>query len=319
MKTANVVADPVKQELIITHIFDAPREAVWKAWSDPERLMRWWGPKTFTAPVCKVDFRVGGKYLFCMRSPDGQDYWSTGIYREILEPERIVCTDSFADAQGKVVPASHYGMSGDFPLEMQVTVTFEEHNGKTKLTLRHTGIPDGKMSDLTGQGWDESFDKLAESLPKTHLIAKPGQQSVTITRTFDAPRELVYKTMTDPRLIPQWWGPKRLTTTVERMEVRKGGIWRFVQRDTDGSVYAFNGVYHDAISPERLVYTFEFEGMPSHVLLETVTFEEQNGKTKATDTTIYQSVEARDGMLLSGMEKGAIETMERFAELLAKA
>ena len=154
----------MQQELVITRVFDAPRELVWKAWTEPERFMQWWGPKGFTSPVCKIDLRVGGKYLSCMRSPEGKDYWSTGVYREIVEPERIVCTDSFADEEGNVAPATYYGMSPDFPLEMLVTVTFEEHEGKTKLTLQHVGIPAGENSDLAEAGWNESFDKLAESL-----------------------------------------------------------------------------------------------------------------------------------------------------------
>jgi uncharacterized protein YndB with AHSA1/START domain len=160
-KTAAYSAE---QEIVITRVFDASREQVWKTWTDPEHLVRWWGPKDFTAPACTIDLCVGGKYLFCMRSPEGQNYWSTGVYREIVEPERIVCTDSFADEQGNVVPATHYGMGTDIPLELEVTVTLEEHDGKTKMILRHVGIPAGEMSDMTRAGWNESFDKLAESL-----------------------------------------------------------------------------------------------------------------------------------------------------------
>ncbi len=159
------IKSPAKtDELVITRIFDAPRERVWKAWTEPEQAMKWWGPKEFTSPACKIDFRVGGKYLFCMRSPDGKDYWSTGVYKEIVLHERIVCTDSFADEQGNVVPGSHYGMGDDFPMEMTVTVTFEDIGGKTKMTLKHAGMPGAEMSDMTGQGWNGSFDKLAESL-----------------------------------------------------------------------------------------------------------------------------------------------------------
>ena len=150
--------------LVIERIFDAPRDLVWRAWTEPERMMRWWGPKDFTSPACRIDFRVGGKYLACMRSPEGQDYWSTGVYREIVPLERIVCTDSFADENGNVVPASHYGMTGDFPMERLVTVTFEEHEGKTKLTLRHEGMPAGEMGEMAQAGWNESFDKLAAYL-----------------------------------------------------------------------------------------------------------------------------------------------------------
>ena len=153
------------REIVITRIFDAPRELVWKAWTNPEHLMRWWGPKDFTAPVCKVDLRVGGKYLYCMRSKEGQEFWSTGTYKEIVPLERLVCSDSFADEKGNVVPASHYGMPGDnWPLELTVTITLEDLRGKTKMTLTHSGIPSGQMKEMTGAGWNESFDKLAESL-----------------------------------------------------------------------------------------------------------------------------------------------------------
>lgn len=154
------------QELIITRVFDAPRNRVWEVWTEPEHVMEWWGPEGFTAPIIKTDFRVGGKSLFCMRSPEGEDFWSTGVYQEIVEQEKIVTTDSFSDAQGNVVPASHYGMSGDWPLELLVTVTFEEDGGKTKLTLRHEGFPDQENRDLAKAGWNESLDKLAEYLKK---------------------------------------------------------------------------------------------------------------------------------------------------------
>jgi uncharacterized protein YndB with AHSA1/START domain len=153
-----------ERELVIGRIFDAPRELVWKAWTEPERVRRWWGPKGFTAPVCKIDLRVGGVYHCCMRSPEGKDYWSTGVYREIVPFERIVSTDSFADEKGNVVPATYYGLSTDFPPEMILTVTFEEHEGKTKLTLRHLGIPPGPDHDNTQAGWSQSFDKLDEIL-----------------------------------------------------------------------------------------------------------------------------------------------------------
>lgn len=155
-------------------------------------------------------------------------------------------------------------------------------------------------------------------MTKLNLVAEPGKQEILITRVFDAPRDLVFKTATDPKLIPRWWGPKRYTTIVEGMDLRPGGVWRFIQRDKEGNQFAFSGVYHALVPPGRLVYTFEFEGMPGHVLLETVTFEEEDGRTKMTVKDVFQSVEDRDGMLKSGMEEGAAETMDRFAELLAE-
>ncbi|MBN2118957.1 MAG: SRPBCC domain-containing protein [Anaerolineales bacterium] len=155
-----------RSELVITRIFDVPRELVWKAWTDPRHFMRWWGPKDFTAPFCEIDLRVGGRYLNCMRSPDGHEYWTTGVYREIVPLEKLVYTDSFGDEEGNVVSAAYYGMSPDFPRETLVTVTFEDYDGKTKMTLRHSDLPAGEMSEQTGTGWNESFDKLARNLTK---------------------------------------------------------------------------------------------------------------------------------------------------------
>jgi uncharacterized protein YndB with AHSA1/START domain len=311
--------------ILITYLFESPRERIWKAWTEPELLMKWWGPRSFTAPVSKIDLRVGGKYIACMRSPDGKDYWSTGTYKEIVKPERLVLTDSFSDAQGKIVPASYYGMSGDWPLELQITVTFEEQGAKTKLTLRHEGLPESPNRELTKAGWIESFDKLAQylekgfvTMPKTTFIAEPGKQEITIIREFDAPRDRVFKLFTNPKLLPQWWGPRRLTTVVDKMDVRPGGLWRFVQKDSSGMQYAVHGVYHEVSPPERMVYTFEFEGTPGNVLLETVTFEERDGKTIVTDKSVFQRVEDRDGMVVADMQAGSDESMERFAELLAK-
>jgi uncharacterized protein YndB with AHSA1/START domain len=163
MPIPNPIIKPGK-DLLITRIFDAPRGLVWHAWTNPEHLMRWWGPKDFTSPACKLDFRVGGTYLFCMRSPEGQDFWTTGEYREIVPLERIVCTDCFADENGNIVPATHYGMSADFPLELLVMVTFEDFEGKTKMILKHVGFPAGEDREGAQQGWNESFDKLATSL-----------------------------------------------------------------------------------------------------------------------------------------------------------
>lgn len=139
----------------------------------------------------------------------------------------------------------------------------------------------------------------------------------SMTRVFDAPRELVFKAFTDPKAIPHWWGPRYLTTVVDKMDVRQGGTWRFVQRDAQGNEYAFRGEYREVAPPKRLVNTFEFEAMAGHIVVETVVFEEVNGKTKVTATSLFQSIEARDGMLQHGMEEGAVESWDRLAEHLA--
>jgi len=161
------------QALTISRVFDAPRERVWIALTEPSSIMKWWGPREFTSPSCTVDFRVDGKYLFCMRSPEGKDYWSTGVYREIVPLERIVYSDSFSDEQGNVVPASYYGMP-DMPGEMNVVLSLEDVEGKTRMTLRHEGMPEEMMNDASA-GWNGSFDKLEASLQPEEITTEPGE------------------------------------------------------------------------------------------------------------------------------------------------
>jgi uncharacterized protein YndB with AHSA1/START domain len=156
------------------------------------------------------------------------------------------------------------------------------------------------------------------TMAKTDYQIEPGKQEIVVTRVFDAPRDLVFKACTDPNLLARWWGPRRYTTTVDKMEVKPGGMWRFVQKDGAGHEFAFRGVYHEVIASERTVQTFEFEGVPGHVLLDTATFEDFDGKTKLTQQSVFQSVEDRDGMVQSGMQEGSTESMDRLAELLAE-
>ena len=157
-------------------------------------------------------------------------------------------------------------------------------------------------------------------MTRATLIAEPERHAIIMERVFAAPRDLVFKTMTDPQLIPQWWGQRNTTTIVDTMDVRAGGLWRYVQRDQQGNEFAFHGVYHAIMAPERVVDTFEFEGMPGHVLLETMTLEAlDDATTKVTVSSVFQSVADRDGMLNSGMAEGSNESYDRLDELLASA
>jgi uncharacterized protein YndB with AHSA1/START domain len=147
------------------------------------------------------------------------------------------------------------------------------------------------------------------------LVAEPGKQMIVITQIFDAPRDLVWKIYKNPELLSKWWGPKMLKTDVEKMEVKTGGSWRVVQQDPEGNKFGFHGVYHD-VQPYQVTRTMEWEGMPGHVLLESVKMEEIDGKTKVTNNTVFQSVEDRDGMIETGMKDGVMESYDRFVELL---
>ena len=149
-------------------------------------------------------------------------------------------------------------------------------------------------------------------------VSTPTDREILIERFFEAPRDRVFATYTDPELIPEWWGPRGTTTTVDEMNVEAGGSWRFVSRDEDGNETAFRGTYREVTAPERIVQSWEWEGMPGHISIETAVFEDHGDRTKVVTTALYHTPEERDGMLGSGMEKGMNETFERLDEVLAK-
>ncbi|MEO6938861.1 MAG: SRPBCC domain-containing protein [Candidatus Kapaibacterium sp.] len=155
---------PTSAELVITREFNAPRALVWRAWTEPELFKKWWGPKMFTCPVAKMDVRVGGKYLWSMRGEGWGDIYTTGEFLEVVPIEKLVYTDSFSDAAGNIVSPTYYKMPSDFPEKMLVTVRLEDLGNTTKMTIQHVGVPSGEMTDATKQGWNESFDKLGDSM-----------------------------------------------------------------------------------------------------------------------------------------------------------
>lgn len=153
---------------------------------------------------------------------------------------------------------------------------------------------------------------------KTATVTTPTDRTIRIEREFDAPREIVFATFTNPDLIPEWWGPRGTTARVVEMDVRTGGDWRFVIDNGDGSETGFRGTYREVVPQERIVQTFEWEGMPGYISLETATFEDLGDRTKVTTVSVFYSTEERDGMLGSGMEGGMNETFQRLDEVLAR-
>jgi uncharacterized protein YndB with AHSA1/START domain len=158
-ESATTTATATAEALVINRTFNASAAEVFKAWTTPELVKKWWGPKGFTGPVANIDFREGGTCHLCMRTPEGQDLWSRGSYQEIIPNKKIVVTDSFADEKGNIIPASQVGMPGEWPLELLVTITLEESAGKTEMTIKHEGLPKEVINDCR-TGWNESFDKM---------------------------------------------------------------------------------------------------------------------------------------------------------------
>jgi uncharacterized protein YndB with AHSA1/START domain len=303
------MAQPVK-EVTLTRVFDAPRELVFKAWTDPQLVAQWFGPAYFDIPLCEIDAKPWGRYLIHMRGPDGDIYPDSGVYQEVVAPERIVFTScAFDDGQG------------GHQLETLNTLSLTEKNGRTYMTLhivvtKRTPEVEGALAGME-EGWSQSFEKLEGRLAKTLVAIDTNRYEILASRLFDAPRELVFKIHTDPELIPQWYGPRKYTTVIDKLDLRPGGVWRFIQNDNEGNEYVFHGVYRVITPPERLVYTFEYEGMPGHPMLETITFDEYDGKTRVTALDRFYNLEDLHGMAQSGMESGLNEAYERADELLA--
>lgn len=150
------------ERMVVTRVFDAPRELVWKAWTDPKYVMQWWGPKGFTAPVCKMDFRVGGKFLYCMRAPDGQEFWSGGEYHEIVPYEKIVSSMYFADSKGNKVEPAEFGIEHEAIEGAHDVTLFEDlGNGQTKLTFIGNETMENAIKTGQLEGMNQILDKAA--------------------------------------------------------------------------------------------------------------------------------------------------------------
>lgn len=325
--TANTPTTPTptvtmpSPELVLNRVLNAPRDLVWQAWTQREHLLRWSAPRDFTLTHCEGDLRPGGAWRSCMKAPDGEDHWVGGVYREIVPVERLVFTHVWDDENGNPGP------------ETVVTLTLADEDGKTNMTFQQTGFSSASSRDGHKEGWSESFERLEELLKdvnhsrskdmnmttgKNALSVTPhGAREIVMTRTFAAPRDLVWQAMSRPEHIRRWWGSCGDTMTVCDMDFRVGGQWRFVVDGPQGE-HGFRGEYREIIPIERMVQTFEWEGMPGHISLETLTLEERDGHTTMTITCVFDSMEDRDGMLGSGMEQGAGESYDRLEELLTQ-
>jgi uncharacterized protein YndB with AHSA1/START domain len=150
------------ERMVVTRVFDAPRELVWKAWTDPKYVMQWWGPKGFTSPHCEIDFRVGGKFLCCMRSPDGWEGWNAGEYHEIVLHEKIVSSMYFSDSKGNKIDPAELGVELEAIVDAYDVTIFEDlGNGQTRLTFIGNEAMESAKDSGQFEGWVETLDKVA--------------------------------------------------------------------------------------------------------------------------------------------------------------
>ncbi len=305
-KRNNLVENASDREIVITRVFDAPRELVWNAWTDPKHLLHWWGPKGFTNTFQEIEVKPGGVWRFIMHGPDGRDYQNKIVFDEVAKPERLVY--------------SHNGDEGE-PVRFQTTVTFAERDSKTELIMRMV-FPSATARDKVVkeyhaiEGANQTLDRLAEHVSKLSG-AKPATGDVLITRVFDAPRKLVFKVWTDPKHVALWWGPHGFTNPICELDLRPGGAIRIHMRAPNGTVYPMTGVFQEILEPERLVFTsaaLDDNGNPLFEIMNTVDFSEQGGRTKLTLHARVVKTTAKAAPYLVGAEAGWTQSLQRLAE-----
>ena len=299
----NVVEMPIK-ELVIERVFDAPRERVFDVFTQPEHVEKWWGPKGVSNTVAEFEARPGGKIFIAERALDGATIYIAGVVREIERPSRVLYAIHFADAERRrVAPPAHSGLGDTWDDEIVTLVTFSAEGRRTRMTIRTLSGFTAEWGEKARFGWAQSLDKLGYAAVDDMMVAPQGEREILITRSFDAPRALVYEALTNPEHVKNWWGPRQYGPVSATADFRAGGHYRFAQGSPQGEV-AFSGEVRES-SPERIIYIEEFEAMPGHAAVTTVTLDERAGKTFMTLRSVYQSPEDRDGVIGSGMEWGA--------------
>ncbi len=291
------------RELTLTRILDAPRELVWKAFTDAEDVKQWYSPHSFTIPEAEVDPRPGGVFRVTMQGPDGSQFPGGGEFREVEPMDRLVTVDTAFDGG----------------LRVRNEITFVDLDGKTEVTL-HLVVEHadpafaGPLSGMH-EGWIESLEKLDNLL--TGAPIDTSKRSIVASRVLDAPRELVWQAWTEPERLAQWWGPNGFTTTTHQIDVRPGGEWRYTMHGPDGTDYETLVVFLDLAEPERIVSVL---GEPGDLaeFLSIVLFSDEGGKTGVSIEMLFPSQEQRDEVVARvGAEKGLEENLDKLGEYLA--
>lgn len=297
---AAAAASTSDRELVIERVFDAPRELVWKAWTEPAHVDKWWGPNGFRNETFSMDFRVGGVWRYVMHGPDGKDWPNWIRYEEISKPERLVYS---------------HGEEGSDEPWFRVTVTFVAEGNRTRAVMRSVFPSAEALAAVkkfgAGEGGQQTMARLAGYLP--YLVDGSADRSMVVTRVFDAPVKRVFDAWSKPEMLARWWGPKHFTLPTCEVDFRAGGAYRMVMRGPDGSEYPFHGQYLEIVPNKRIVFNAVIANMPGNDVVTTVTFDDENGKTRVT---VRQDIPAMP-QAAKGQMEGWSGSLEKLAAVLA--
>jgi uncharacterized protein YndB with AHSA1/START domain len=311
--------------VVLERVFDAPRELLYTLFTDPAHLARWWVPYPLTCPRMEFDARPGGAFRMEMQTSDGVRFPFIGTVIEADPPTRLV----FSSREDWHENDAH-------GTEVLQTITFTARGDQTAVRLEidvtQSGPATPQALDGMTSGWMQDFGRLTFYLlswtaaetcagidaagPNEAVVTTPSDREIVVTRIYDAPRALIYKTMMDPDTIPNWWGSRGLTTTVEAMDARPYGAWRFCQHGPDGDVFGFRGEYILIAAPELVVTSYEVEAAVGQTAIDAVHLHEDDGRTILTSISLFPTRADRDRSLHMGSVNGAIESYERLAALL---
>ena len=323
-----------EKEIVLSRVFDAPRELVWKVWTDPAHVNNWWGPRGFTNTTLSMEFKVGGQWRYTMHGPDGRDYENLITYLEIDEPNRLTY--------------KHGGAGDTEPINFHVTVTFEQAGSdgtQTRLTSRMV-FPSAKNKDFVIreynalEGGKQHLTRLGEYLDNVlvsqEFVGESTSKPFIITRVVKAPPEVVYRAWTERDQLMQWFGPKGTTMPRCSLDLRPGGMFHYALQLPDGYIMWGRWVFREIVPSEKLVFVSSFSDEAGNVardkfhldwpleMLSMVTFEEHAGLGKGTVVTVnWSALNATDSeraTFLAGfdsMTQGWTGTFEQLDEFLA--
>jgi uncharacterized protein YndB with AHSA1/START domain len=298
---ALTVPDTRDREITVVRIFDAPRELVWKAWTEPEQLDQWWGPNGFRNRTHSMELRVGGAWRYVMHGPDGKDWEDWIKFEELSKPERMVY--------------SHGGGESDQP-HFHVTVTFEAQGKRTQVTMRSVFPSAEALAEVKKfgavEGGLQTLARLAGHLP--HLADGSANGAMVLSRLFDVPAKVVFEAWSTAKGLARWWGPKDFTLPSCEVDFRPGGAYRMVMRAPDGTEYPFHGRYQEIVPNRRIVFSAIIDGTGKEIL-STITFAEENGKTLLT----VRQETPKDPNAAKGQREGWNGSLEKLASALRAA
>ena len=287
-------SDIADREIVSARIFDAPRDLVFRAWSESELIAQWWGPKGFANTVHSFDAKAGGQWHLTMHGPDGTDYYNESTFAEVSAPEKIVFDHT--------IPAGH---------EFRAIISFEDLGAKTKVTftMRHqTAEQSARVRPMVVPANEQNFDRLEALLPSMAA----GNEAIVLQQTFKAPRDVVWQAWTEPEQLAQWFGPDGFTLTTLAHKPGPGGLWRWVFHGPDGTDYKNRLDYLEVVKPQRLVYSHGDDGDGAQPpFLVTVLFAEHNGMTTVTLRSQFASAEERANVVKFGAVEGGRQTLAR--------